>query len=129
MENNGKTFDSLSSQQPRAKLDRKRAWAQLAAEYLRDLPRQLDEIRAVLELKDYARIKKQAHRIKGTAGTYRFGAISEGAAELESATDSHDSDRIATVINKLVRLVELETGRLTSRPVSSAGNSERNTNG
>lgn len=129
MENNEETFDSPSNRQPQSELDDDQAWAQLTSRYLRDLPHQLDGIRTVLEVKDYSAIKKQAHRIKGTAGTYRLDAISKSAAQLERLADTQNSDAIAAAINKVKRLVELETNRLNSQTVPSSDNSERNTNG
>lgn len=129
MKNSDKTFDSSSNQQPQSKLDREQAWTQLAAKYLHSLPQQLDEIRTILELKDYAAIKKHAHRIKGTSGTYRLETISQSAAQLERSADSRDPDAIVTIINKVERLVELEASRLNSPTVFSADSSERVTDG
>ena len=129
MKDNDKTSDSLSNQQPRFKPNGEQAWAELTAKYLNDLPHQLDGIRSILELKDYAKIKDRAHRIKGTSGTYHLDTISESAARLERVADSRNPHTIATAINKVMRLVELETKRLSSRMFSSAGSGERNTNG
>jgi len=129
MESNDKTFDSSPNQQLQSKPNRQQAWAQLTAKYLQDLPQQLDGIRAVLEIKDYTAVKKQAHRIKGTSGTYRLDTISKSAAQLEHLADSQNPDAIVTTIKKVRRLVELETKKLNSQLVSSANSSERNPNG
>jgi len=129
MKNNDKTSDSLSNPQPRFKPNHEQVWAELTAKYLNDLPRQLDGIRSILQLKDYTRIKSRAHRIKGTSGTYRLDTISKSAARLEHLADSRNSHTIVTAINKVMRLVELETKRLSSRMVSSTGSDKRNTNG
>ena len=128
MVNDGKTYDSSPSRRPESKLDEE-AWAQLAAQYLRSLPQQLDRIRTTVEIKDYSTIKKQAHRIKGTSGTYRLDTISKSVAQLERLADSQNPDAIVTTINKVMRLVELETERLNSRLVSSTDSTERNANG
>ena len=129
MENNDKTFDLSSKQRPQSKLDREQAWAQLAAKYLHNLPQQLDEIRTMLKVKDYAAIKKHAHRIKGTSGTYCLETISQSAAQLERSADGRDPDAIVTIINKVKRLVELEASRLGSLTVFSVDGSERVTDG
>lgn len=129
MKSSDKTFDSSLNQQPHAKPDSEQAWAQLTAKYLRDLPRQLNGIMTILEVKDYATIKKQAHRIKGTSGTYRLDTISKSVAQLERLADSRNPDAITTAINKVIRLVEMETSRLNSQTCSSIGGPERNTNG
>jgi HPt (histidine-containing phosphotransfer) domain-containing protein len=129
MGNNDKTFDSSPNQQLQSKPDRQQAWAQLTAKYLQDLPQQLDGIRTVLQIKDYTTIKKWAHRIKGTSGTYRLDTISKSAAQLEHLADSQNPDKIVTTINKVRRLVELETKKLNSQLVSSADSSEGVANG
>ncbi len=129
MGDNDKTFDSSPNQQLQSKPDRQQAWSQLTAKYLQDLPQQLDGIRAVLEIKDYTAVKKQAHRIKGTSGTYRLDTISKSAAQLERLADSQNPDAIVATINKVMQLVELETNRLSSIAVSSTGNSEGVANG
>ena len=148
MVNDGKTYDlSLgtrspgptppgggASRRPESKLEEEEAWAQLAAQYLRSLPQQLDRIRTTVEIKDlrpkdYSTIKKQAHRIKGTSGTYRLDTISESIAQLERLADSQNPDAIVTTINRVMRLVEKETERLNSRLISSNSSTERNANG
>jgi len=129
MRDSNKNPGSSSSRQPPSSQNYEQAWAELTARYLNDLPHQLNGIRSILELKDYARVKNRAHRIKGTSGTYRLEAISKSAARLERLADSRNPHTIATAINKVMRLVEVETKRLNRRMFSSAGSPERNTNG
>lgn len=129
MENSDKTFDSRPNQHPQSNLDHDQAWAELTSRYLHDLPQQLDAMRTTLEEGDYAKIKKQAHRIKGTSGTYHLDAISKSAAQLERLADSENPNAIAVAIDKVKRLVEAETTRLNSLGVSSTDSSERNANG
>ena len=128
MDNSDKTLDSFPNQRSGSTLEREQAWTRLAVEYLRDLPQQLDAIRNGLELKDYNTIKKQAHRIKGTSGTYRLERISRNVARLEHSADCRNPDAIANDITKVKRLVELETRRLKSRLVT-LDRCERNANG
>ncbi|MHC4616571.1 MAG: Hpt domain-containing protein [Planctomycetota bacterium] len=128
MEDSDKNLNSSPNQHSGSTLDREQAWTRLAVEYLRDLPEQLDAIRNGLELKDYNTIKKQAHRIKGTSGTYRLERISRNVAKLEDSADSRNPDAIANGIAKVMRLVELETRRLKSRLVT-LNRRERNANG
>lgn len=129
MANNSKTYDSSPSRRPESKLGQEENWVQLAAQYLHDLPQQLDRIKTTVEVKDYTAIKKQAHRIKGTSGTYRLDAISRSVAQLERLADSQNPDAIVTTIDKVMRLVELESKRLNSRLVSCTKTCERNANG
>ena len=90
-------------------------WSHLVSEYLRDLPRQVKTIRAILQIKDYAKIKKQAHRIKGTSGTYGLQAISKSAAQLELSAEIGDPDRIIIAINNISRTIKIETIRQNSK--------------
>ncbi len=128
MENNDKIFDSPAGEDLRSEFACDPAWAKLTSQYLQDLPNQIKELRDILEIKDYVAIKKCAHRIKGTSGTYRLDAISKGAAQLERVAESENPDAIASAINKIMRLVEQETSRFNSGLVSSFDDSERNTN-
>jgi HPt (histidine-containing phosphotransfer) domain-containing protein len=108
--------------------DREQAWVQLKAEYLQDLPHQLDGIRTTLQTRDYATIKNYAHRIKGTSGTYHLDSICQIAAQLERLAEDRNADAIAAAINKVLRLVELETKRLNSSQIGSAPGAEGNAN-
>ncbi len=129
MRDKDKTLDLSSKRQPQSKLNRRRAWAQLKAKYLKDLQQQLDGITTILEIKDYNAIKKHAHRIKGTSGTYRLDTISKSVARLEQLADNRNPDAIVTTINEVKRLVELETSRLDSTAISSIDGPERVANG
>ncbi|MHC4424194.1 MAG: Hpt domain-containing protein [Planctomycetota bacterium] len=117
MADNSKSYDSSLSRRRQSELEQEEAWAQLAAKYLRDLPRQLDRIRSTAKVKNYSAIKKQAHRIKGTSGTYHLDAISKSVARLERLADSQNPVAIVTAVNKVMQLVKLETERLNSRLV------------
>jgi len=128
VEDSDKTSDSPANKRPQSKTDCSQAWARLTAKYLHDLPQQLAAIRSILQAKDYAAIKKQAHRIKGTSGTYHLDTIYKSVAQLERLADSKNPEAIGAAINKVMRLVELETNSLNSRAVSSAGISEGNEN-
>jgi HPt (histidine-containing phosphotransfer) domain-containing protein len=95
---------------------------------LHDLLHQLDEIRDMLEAKDYAMIKRRSHRAKGTSATYRLNSISKNFAQLEILVDSQNPDAITNTINEIMQLVEFELNRASSQ-APSPHNSERNTNG
>jgi HPt (histidine-containing phosphotransfer) domain-containing protein len=125
VEDNDKILDSPSN--PRPQDDRE--WIQLTSKYLNDLPQQLDGIRTTLAVKDYAAIKKQAHRIKGTSATYRLERISQSVAELERLADSQNAEAIVSLIDKVRHLVDLEVKRLNSSPLSPPDGSERNSDG
>lgn len=103
-----------SNQQLQSKLNTEQAWLQLTKKYLNDLPGQLEGIRGILKKKDYAAIKKQAHRIKGTSATYHLENISRSVAQLEQLAENKNPDKIATTINKIRQLVDSETSRLNA---------------
>jgi HPt (histidine-containing phosphotransfer) domain-containing protein len=128
MGDNDKTFDSSSNTTPKtpqkgaqthiytqSRAARDRAWIQLTWKYLNDLPQQLDGIRTILEIKDYSTIKKRAHQIKGTSGTYHLETISKSAAQMERLAEHRNHHAISSVINKVSHLIELETKRFGSR--------------
>ncbi len=128
MRHDAKTPDSLVNSRTRPALADNPAWARLTAKYLTDLPRQLDSITRILELRDYKKIKTHAHRIKGTSGTYQLETISRGAERLERLADSRNPDRVGTAIKEVKRLIEMETTRLEIQTASSHGE-ETNRNG
>lgn len=125
---NDENFDSRMNKRPQLEQNRQHTWEKLTTEYLRDLLLQLDGIRDMLEVKDYITIKRQAHRAKGTSATYRLDSISKNFARLEILADGQDSDAITNIINKTVRLIELELNGTSSR-TASTDNSEREING
>jgi len=127
MKEKDKTSDSSSKQKPKSKLNIEQAWLQLTKKYLDDLPEQLEGIREILKTKDYATIKEQAHRIKGTSATYRLDSISKSIAQLERLAENQNSDAIVTAINKTKRLIVLENDRLentTTGYVNKAGDNQ-----
>jgi HPt (histidine-containing phosphotransfer) domain-containing protein len=126
--NTDKATDSSSPQSPASDLKTSPGWTQLISEYLSDLPRQLGAIRTILEIKDYPGIKKQAHRIKGTSGTYGLETISKTAAQLEQSAETGDSDKIITAINNITRSIEIETTMPNSKSVTESPSRERAAN-
>jgi len=128
MSGEGETTDLSQKSRLRRGPGEDSAWERLTAKYLRDLPRQLDGIRDILELRDYGRIKTHAHRIKGTSGTYRLETISRGAERLERLAESRNPGRVAAAINNVKQLVELEAAKLASGAVSQDSR-ERNQDG
>jgi HPt (histidine-containing phosphotransfer) domain-containing protein len=129
MANKTTTPDTPLSQQLQPAHKPQSGWAELTAEYLRDLPKQLDGVLAVLQANDYAAIKSQAHRIKGTSGTYRLETICKSVARLERLAEAGKHDRIAAQITSIKRLVERESRRLDSQPLCCPAGGERGANG
>jgi len=99
-------------------------WEALTRKYLRDLPRQLNSITAILESKDYERIKTEAHRIKGTSGTYRLEAIARGAARIEKSAEMQHPQQIAAAIEEVNRLIDTEARKLQATHHNSEGSAD-----
>jgi len=127
MSDDEKNLDLSSNQSPQSKPARRQSWEHLTAEYLNDLPRQLEELKTMLKQKDYAAIKKDAHRIKGTSATYRLDDISESAARLQRTADTQKPQAVSDIIDELERLVQLHADRLNSLTPSSGDDYERPT--
>ncbi len=129
MQDDDKIIDSLSDPPSTTISNNRRGWLKLTAEYLRDLPRQLDQIRASLRAKDFAAIKKHAHRIKGTAGTYHLDAIVRAVRQLEQLAENRVASAIDRNLTEIVQLVEKEAGRIHSQIALIADRSQGSENG
>ncbi len=129
MSDDCKHLNSPSNQQQHSNSAPRQGWEKLTAKYLSDLPRQLDGIMAILETGDYAKVRSQAHRIKGTSGTYRLETISRGAAQLESEAESRNPDKIVSAINNVKQLVKIEIDRRNSHPHESTNGAREEENG
>jgi len=129
MEKKDKISGSSSKQKQKSKLNIEQAWLQLTKQYLDDLPKQLEGIREILKTKDYATIKEQAHRIKGTSATYRLNSISQTIAQLEDLAEKRNSEAIVTAINKIKRLIDVENDRLKTITAGNVDNTGDNANG
>ena len=119
MEDSRKAFDSLSNQRRKSKLGQQQDWAQLTTKYLDDLPQQLEVVRTLLSAKNYTAIKKHAHRIKGTSGTYHLDAIARNASVLEGLADNQNPEAIASAIDNIKQSVDVETMNLNSGTASA----------
>ena len=117
--------DLSSYRQGQDDLDRQRAWEQLTGRYLSDLPRQLREIQFMLQAGDYTAVKGHAHRVKGTAATYRLGSIARGFAQLEQLAESGDLQAMRDVLDRIMRMVELEAANLASRQERLGNDSQK----
>jgi len=129
MSDDEKNLDLSSNQPPQSESVRRQSWEHLTAEYLNDLPRQFEELKRMLEQENYAAIKKDAHRIKGTSATYRLGDISKSAAQLQHIADTQKPKAVSAVIDELAQLVKLQVNRLNSLTHSCGDDPERLTDG
>ena len=97
----------------RSQAQHRKAWEELTQSYLADLPEQLQAMRLCLAQGDLANLKLQAHRAKGTSGTYRLKNISEQLARLESLALQDAAQDIAPLLDRLATLVDEATERVT----------------
>jgi len=118
MHEESKTTKMATAGKVRATSGEASAWQKLTVKYLDDLPRQIEGIFNILEVKDYGKIKSQAHRIKGTSGTYKLETISRSAAELERAAASEDAEKIASALKDVKRVIDMENTRLKLQAIT-----------
>lgn len=121
MDNNGKNLDSAQKTPSSAALNHRQGWAELTAEYLLDLPDQFEQIRRRLEIRDYSTIKKHAHRIKGTAGTYHLDDIATAAKALEQFAEDRDRAGVERTLTAVIRMIKTSPAEQNPPDTSSAG--------
>jgi len=97
--------------------------ASLVPAYLASKPRQIEEARACLAVKDFEPIQRFGHNLKGTGGGYGFPRIEELGKEIEKAASARDVGRIAIQLEVLYRFVTQEPDAMESRtlPVPQGG--------
>jgi signal transduction histidine kinase/CheY-like chemotaxis protein len=59
----------------------------IVRQYVRDLPQRSSAILRAFQVSDVETLKRLAHQLKGSAGTYGFPLITEAAAAVEAAVD------------------------------------------
>jgi HPt (histidine-containing phosphotransfer) domain-containing protein len=126
--NNDTFSDSSSIKTRHPNTEPKLAWTNLRAEYIGDLPRQIKAIRAILEIEDYDKIKRHAHRIKGTSGTYGLESIAKHAGQLEQSVQTQDLDKVSAAINNLICSIEIQNDTVKSQAKVAARDRERTAN-
>ena len=89
----------------------RQAWVELTQRYLADLPRQLQAMRACLDRGDLAGLQQQAHRAKGTAGTYRLEKIAAQLARLEDRAHRDALQELPSLLDQLTALVAEDVKR------------------
>jgi HPt (histidine-containing phosphotransfer) domain-containing protein len=105
------------------------AWRALTLQYLRDLPRQLDGIVRLLDMKDYGGIRDDAHRMKGTSGTYRLNSIAQQLAQLERLADNEEESQIVALVGTIVADIQRQTTALASLVAGEGDAKEGGTDG
>ncbi len=89
----------------RLQIQHRQGWVKLTQRYLADLPQQLQAMRECLDRGDLANLRQQAHRAKGTSGTYRLEKIAEQLARLENLAQQGAVQDIPLLLDQLAVLV------------------------
>jgi signal transduction histidine kinase/CheY-like chemotaxis protein/CHASE3 domain sensor protein/HPt (histidine-containing phosphotransfer) domain-containing protein len=79
--------------------------AALVPKYLASKPKQIEEARASLAVKDFDPIWRFGHNLKGTGRAYGFPPIEEMGKEIEKAAADHDEASIAEQLENLGHFV------------------------
>jgi len=74
---------------------------ELKEEFIQKLKDEFPKIPELLERGDFAEIRRIAHDIKGTAGTFGFDEGSEIAKELQYASEDKKYEEIKELMKKL----------------------------
>ena len=72
------------------------------AQFRAGLPSQLDRIRAALSGADWPGLRSLIHTLKGTAGSYGFGRLTELSAQVEGELDAQRHGRAAMLCEGLI---------------------------
>ncbi|WP_428421520.1 ATP-binding protein [Methylibium sp.] len=79
-----------------------REMAELKAAFVAGLPGQIDAIRAALRSADWPALTSLMHTLKGTAGSYGFGRLTDLAAEVETELRATRTVRAAVMCEGLL---------------------------
>ncbi len=80
-------------------------WIRLSEKYLQHLLEECGLIKEEMDRHDLDSIRPKAHRIKGTAGTYRLGNIATAAADLENLAKGGEEEAARQALEAMIRAV------------------------
>jgi HPt (histidine-containing phosphotransfer) domain-containing protein len=88
--------------------------------YLDDYPQRLDAMVRAIQARDFARLRAEAHALKGSASTLAGGRVADAAHELEAVAETGDIARagrsLASLASAAAQLAaalrELQAARL-----------------
>ena len=87
---------------PEGDLEFQREMELLTLTFRDGLPDQLDAIRAALRKSDWAALSSLIHTLKGTAGSYGFGRLTDLAAEVDAELRVNRHTRAAVLCERLI---------------------------
>lgn len=75
--------------------------------FVDEMPDRVRGLRTAFEDRDWGLLRRLAHQLKGSAGSYGFGQITPFAATLEQAVSSGESERaIGEQVDRLTGLLQ-----------------------
>ena len=78
--------------------------------FVDEMPGRVDTFRQQHEQSDWEELRRTAHQLKGSAGSYGFAQITPAAAELESALrDGEPQDRVEQLLDAVIALCNRAT--------------------
>jgi CheY-like chemotaxis protein/HPt (histidine-containing phosphotransfer) domain-containing protein len=78
--------------------------AQLLGEFVTGLASQLGEMQSAFDAGQYQSLRKLAHRLKGSGGSYGYPTLTEAAKVLEVAADSADVEAARAALGNVASL-------------------------
>ena len=84
--------------------------AEIVEMFVDEMPGRVQTLRSQFEQSDWDELRRTAHQLKGSAGSYGFEQITPSAAELETALrDGEPQERIEQTLEALINLCEKAT--------------------
>lgn len=87
---------------------------ELVEEYVADIPQIVHVLESALASENWQELKRQAHRLKGSAGGYGFPSVSVAAGALENCFGENVADKVLERTQRLVALCR----RIRNTPVN-----------
>ncbi len=80
---------------------------EVIAIFLDDIPLQIAAIRETMQHEDAARIKHQAHNLKGASANMSAGVLRELAFQIETAAKTNHLEQVKSLLNQFENQLEI----------------------
>ncbi len=92
-------------------------FAELVELFVQEMPQRVDTLRMAVQQQDWNQLARSAHQLKGAAGSYGFDAITDRAAQLETAVrGNHDESAILQAFDELTEMCARARAGVTATP-------------
>jgi HPt (histidine-containing phosphotransfer) domain-containing protein len=95
--------------------------AAIVVDFVRGLPKQVEQLRLLLEKNELDPLRRLAHQLRGACGGYGFDAITDVAAAAEDSIKTGDSPLVISArVNSLIQIIQRVEGysRSEMRPAA-----------